>query len=240
MIFLLENFKFSSKLIGLLLHLMGRIKKPKYYPPKEERLNILSHGIGFALSILALILLIVKARKWGEQEHLVSFSIFGASMVLVYAASTFYHSAKASRLRIRLNILDHAAIYILIAGTYTPYGLITLGDKSGYTILWIVWIMALIGVILKLFYAGRFQLFSTIMYVAMGWLIIFAINPLLENLSQAGLWWLFAGGISYTIGAILFMQNKIPFNHAIFHIFVLLGTFAHFISIYFYILPTSS
>ena len=218
---------------------MGQIKKPRYYPPAEERLNVLSHGIGFALSILALILLVLKARRLGEVAHLVSFTIFGASMVLVYAASTFYHSAKASRLRIRLNILDHAAIYILIAGTYTPFALITLEDGPGFTILWIVWLMALAGVILKLFFAGRYQLLSTIMYVAMGWLIIFAINPLIENLSSEGLWWLFGGGISYTVGAILFMLNKIPYNHAIFHIFVLLGTFAHFISIYFYILPAA-
>lgn len=217
---------------------MNRFKKPRYYSPAEERLNILSHGIGFGLSILALILLILKARRLGEEEHLVSFSIFGASMVLVYAASTFYHSAKAQRLRIRLNILDHAAIYILIAGTYTPFALVTLKGGTGWTILWIVWGMALAGVILKLFYAGRYQLLSTIMYVAMGWIIIFAMNPLIQNFSTAGLWWLLAGGISYTIGAILFMQNRIPFNHAIFHIFVLLGTFAHFVSIYFYILPS--
>ncbi len=217
---------------------MGRIKKPKYYPPEEERWNIISHGLGFGLSVLALVLLVLKANRLGEMEHLVSFSIFGASMVLVYAASTFYHSAKASRLRIKLNILDHAAIYILIAGTYTPYALITLNGTTGYTILWLVWGMALAGVILKIFYAGRFQLVSTIMYVAMGWLIIFAINPLIKNLSVEGLWWLFGGGIFYTIGAILFMQHRIPFNHAIFHIFVLLGTFAHFVSIYFYILPS--
>ncbi|MBT8295357.1 MAG: hemolysin III family protein [Gramella sp.] len=216
---------------------MGRIKKPKYYPPKEERLNILSHGIGFGLSILALILLILKASRFGELKHLISFSIFGASMVLVYAASTFYHSAKASRLRIKLNILDHAAIYILIAGTYTPFALVTLEGTTGLTILWTVWIMALVGVILKLFYAGRFHLISTIMYVAMGWLIIFAINPLIENLSSDGFWWLLGGGISYTVGAILFMLKKMPYNHAVFHIFVLLGTFAHFICIYFYILP---
>lgn len=218
---------------------MGRIKKPTYYPPQEEKLNIITHGIGFGLSILALILLIIKADKLGG-KHLVSFIIFGASMVLLYAASTFYHSAKTHRLRIRLNILDHAAIFILIAGTYTPYALVTLNGTTGWTILWIVWGIALAGVILKLFFAGRYQLLSTIMYVAMGWLIIFAINPLIENLSTAGLWWLIGGGISYTVGAILFMLNRIPFNHAIFHIFVLLGTFAHFISIYFYILPTST
>ncbi|SDR96852.1 hemolysin III family protein [Gramella sp. MAR_2010_147] len=218
---------------------MGSIKKPKYYSPEEEKLNILSHAIGFVLSIVALVLLILKAQRLGDNIHLVSFIIFGASMVLVYAASTFYHSAKTHRLRIKLNILDHAAIYILIAGTYTPFALVTLNGTTGWTILWVVWLMALVGVILKLFYAGRYQLLSTIMYVAMGWIIIFAINPLIENFSTEGLWWLFTGGIFYTIGAILFMQNKIPFNHAIFHIFVLLGTFAHFISIYFYILPSA-
>lgn len=217
---------------------MRKFKKPKYYPAAEERLNIISHGLGFVLSVVALVMLILKAQKLGESRHLVSFIIFGASMVLVYAASTFYHSAKTHRLRIRLNILDHAAIYILIAGTYTPFALVTLNGITGWTLLWVVWGMALVGVILKLFYAGRYQLLSTIMYVAMGWLIIFVINPLINNLSTPGLWWLFAGGISYTVGAILFMQKKIPFNHAIFHIFVLLGTFAHFVSIYFYILPS--
>jgi len=215
---------------------MPKITKPKYYPPKEEKLNVISHGIGLVLSVVALLLLIFKAVKAENSVNLVSFSIFGASMVLVYAASTFYHSAKTNRLRIRLNILDHAAIYILIAGTYTPFALITLKGTTGWIILWVVWGIALIGVILKLFFAGRYQLLSTILYVAMGWLIIFAINPLIENLSTPGLWWLFAGGISYTIGAILFMLKKIPYNHAIFHVFVLLGTFSHFISIYFYVL----
>jgi len=215
---------------------MPKITKPKYYPPKEEKLNVISHGIGLVLSVVALLLLIFKAVKAENSVNLVSFSIFGASMVLVYAASTFYHRAKTNRLRIRLNILDHAAIYILIAGTYTPFALITLKGTTGWIILWVVWGIAFIGVILKLFFAGRYQLLSTILYVAMGWLIIFAINPLIENLSTPGLWWLFAGGISYTIGAILFMLKKIPYNHAIFHVFVLLGTFAHFISIYFYVL----
>lgn len=211
-----------------------------YYPPAEEKFNIISHGIGFVLSIFALIMLILKADRLGDVEHLVSFTIFGASMVLVYAASTFYHSAKSKRLRIRLNILDHASIYFLIAGTYTPFAIITLSGPRGWTILVIVWAMAIIGAILKIFYAGRYQLFSTIMYVVMGWIIVFAIRPLAESLSSAGLYWLLGGGISYTIGAILFMQNKIPFNHAVFHVFVLLGTFAHFVCIYYFLLPPES
>ncbi|MCG9972134.1 PAQR family membrane homeostasis protein TrhA [Christiangramia crocea] len=208
-----------------------------YYPPAEEKFNIISHGIGFVLSILALILLILKAERLGEIEHLVSFSIFGASMVLVYAASTFYHSARSKRLRIKLNILDHASIYFLIAGTYTPFALVTLNGITGWSILIVIWVMAITGAVFKLYYAGRYQLFSTTMYLVMGWIIVFAIKPLIDNLPGDGLWWLFGGGIFYTIGAILFMQHRIPFNHAIFHIFVLLGTFSHFISIYFYVLP---
>lgn len=219
---------------------MRKVKKPKYYPPAEERLNILSHGLGLLLSIVALYLLITKANRSGAAEHLISYSIFGASMVLLYAASTFYHSATTHRLRMKLNVLDHASIYILIAGTYTPFAMVTLSGTTGLIILWTVWLCALAGIILKLFFTGRYQLLSTIMYVAMGWIIVFAINPLMQNLSSEGLTWLFAGGISYTIGAILFMLKRIPFNHAIFHIFVLLGTFAHFMSIYFYILPAGA
>ncbi len=218
---------------------MPKITKPTFYPPVEEKWNIISHGAGFALSILALILLVFRASELGDIKHLVGFSIFGASMVLLYAASTFYHSAKTHRLRYRLNILDHASIYVLIAGTYTPFAMITLSGRTGWTILIIVWLMAFAGIVLKFFYTGRYQLLSTIMYVCMGWLIVFAIRPLLDNMPGAGLWWLFGGGISYTIGAILFMQHKIPFNHAIFHILVLLGTFCHFISIYFYTIPVT-
>ncbi|MFV8226559.1 PAQR family membrane homeostasis protein TrhA [Christiangramia aquimixticola] len=216
---------------------MKNIKEPKYYPEKEEKLNILTHGLGLALSVIAMVLLVIKAVRLGDSMHLLSFSIFGASMILLYAASTFYHSASTHQLRKRLNILDHAAIYVLIAGTYTPFALVTLRGTTGWVIFWVVWAMALAGVILKLFYTGKFKLLSTIMYVVMGWIIIFAIGPLMDNLSNDGIFWLIAGGISYTLGAILFMLHRIPYNHGIFHIFVLLGTFSHFMVIYFHILP---
>lgn len=218
---------------------MTKITKPKFYPPLEEKWNIISHGAGFALSVLALVLLIFRAYELGDLKHMIGFSIFGASMVLLYAASTFYHSAKTNLLRYRLNILDHASIYVLIAGTYTPFALITISGTTGWTILVIVWTMAVAGIILKLFYTGRYNLLSTIMYVVMGWLIVFAIQPLVENMPGAGLWWLFGGGISYTLGAVIFMRDRLPFNHAVFHLLVLLGTFCHFISIYFYTIPAS-
>ncbi len=212
----------------------------KYYPPFEEKLNIISHAFGLVLSIIALILLVLRANELGESKHIVSFSIFGASMILLYAASTFYHSAKSKKWRYRLNIVDHAAIYVLIAGTYTPFALITLSGAVGWSIFGIVWAMAVTGVILKLFYTGRYNTISTVMYVVMGWIIVFAVKPLLDNLGLPGILWLFAGGISYTLGAVFFSIEKIKFNHAIFHFFVLLGNFCHFISIYLYVLPKDS
>lgn len=207
------------------------------YDDLEEKLNVLSHGFGLILSILGLVLLILRANELGETVHLVSFSIFGASMILLYAASTFYHSATNKSLRYKLNILDHASIYVLIAGSYTPFALVTLDGWVGWTIFGVVWGTALTGIILKLFFTGRYQTLSTIMYVLMGWIIVFAIKPLYNNLSSEGLLWLFAGGISYSIGAVLFSFDKVKFNHAIFHIFVLFGTFCHYLSIYFYVLP---
>lgn len=212
-------------------------KQPYFYPPLEEKINILTHGFGLILSVPALILLIVKAANSGSSLLLVSVVVFGASMILLYAASTLYHSAKSINLRRRLNIFDHASIYILIAGTYTPLALITLGGTVGWSIFIVVWVMALTGVILKLFFTGRYNHLSTSMYVFMGWIIVFAGKPLIDNFDTAGIQWLLAGGISYTIGAILFSIRKIKFNHAIFHVFVLAGTFCHFISIYYYVLP---
>lgn len=208
-----------------------------FYPPLEEKLNIITHAFGFILSIIGLILLIFKANDHGEIIHLVSFSIFGGSLVLLYAASTLYHSARSVLLRYRLNILDHASIYLLIAGTYTPFAIITLNGLVGWIVFFVIWAMAITGVILKLFFTGRYQRLSTIMYVVMGWIVVFAIKPLIDNLPLNGLLWLLSGGISYTLGAVLFSLNRIRFNHAIFHLFVLFGSFSHFISIYYYVLP---
>ena len=208
------------------------------YSPIEEKINIISHTIGFILCILAFVPLVSHANLHGDVWHIVSFSIFGASLIILYAASTFYHSAKKSELRNRLKILDHASIYVLIAGTYTPFALITLKGTTGWVIFGISWGLALTGIILKLFFTGKYNLISTIMYVLMGWVIVFAIKPLINNLPLEGLLWLFAGGISYTIGAILYSIKNIKFNHAIFHMFVLIGSFCHFMSVFFYVLPS--
>ena len=208
-----------------------------HYSPSEEKANIISHAAGLVLSIVALALLVVRASLYGNAWHIVSVAIFGASLISLYAASTFYHSAKDPKIRNRWRIFDHATIYVLIAGTYTPFTLVTLNGPVGWTIFAASWAMAVTGITLKLFFTGRFNVLSTLMYVFMGWIIVFAISPLIANLSPGGLFWLIAGGIAYTTGAILYSIKKIPFNHAIFHLFVLLGSFCHFMSVCFYVLP---
>lgn len=208
------------------------------YSPTEERFNIISHAIGFVLSIIALILLILKASAFGNVWSTISVSIFGVSLIALYAASTLYHSATQKELRYRLKIFDHSAIYVLIAGTYTPFTLITLNGTTGWLVFGVSWGMALIGIILKLFFTGKYNFISTLMYILMGWMIVFAIKPLIDSLPFDGILWLLAGGISYTIGAILYSIERIKFNHAIFHIFVLIGSFCHFYSVYYYVLPS--
>ena len=205
------------------------------YSDKEETLNIFTHAFGLVLSAIAFPFLVLKALDYNGFWKPTSILIFGLSLIVLYAASTFYHAAKKPTLRRRLNIFDHAAIYVLIAGTYTPFTIITLEGETGWIIFSLTWIFALTGIILKLFFTGRFDKISTIMYVLMGWQIIFVIKPLLEKLSEEGVYWLFIGGIFYTLGAVLYSVKKIPFNHAIFHFFVLFGSFSHFIAIYNYL-----
>ena len=214
-------------------------KELKHYSRAEERINITSHAFGFVLSIVALVLLVRHASLYGNAWHIVSFSVFGVSLMVLYAASTVYHSAKNPSFRKKMRIVDHASIYILIAGTYTPFTLVTLNGFTGWVVFGITWGMAVTGIILKLFYTGKYDSISTLMYVCMGWIIVFAIEPLINNLSSDGLIWLVAGGMAYTTGAILYSIKRIKFNHAIFHIFVLIGSACHFISVYFYVLPVS-
>ena len=212
-------------------------KKITYYDPKEEKFNVISHAIGLVLSIIALILLVVYSAKYGSTWHIVSFSIYGASLIVLYSASTFYHYVQNPKLRYRLNIFDHSAIYVLIAGTYTPFTLVVLNGWIGWTIFGVSWGLAFLGIILKLFFIGKYDKISTFAYVLMGWVVIFAIKPLINNLPFEGLMWLLAGGIFYTVGAVLYSIRDLKYNHAIFHIFVLLGSFAHFIAVFFYVLP---
>ena len=216
---------------------MKETEDVKHYSATEERINIGSHATGFVLSVVALVLLVRYAAIYGNAWHVVSFSIFGVSLMVLYAASTVYHSAKNPRFRRKMRIVDHASIYILIAGTYTPFTLVTLHGVTGWVVFGVTWGMAVTGIILKLFYTGKYDSLSTVMYVFMGWIIVFAIKPLINNLASDGLFWLVAGGMAYTTGAILYSIKKIKFNHAIFHVFVLTGSFCHFVAVYFYVLP---
>jgi len=216
---------------------MSDHKEIKFYSPIEEKINIFSHGAALILSILALVLMVIRASVHGNAWHIVSVSIFGAGLISLYAASTAYHSATKPELRARLRIIDHATIYILIAGSYTPFTLVTLNGSVGWVIFAVSWGLALSGIILKLFFTGRFNLLSTLMYVFMGWIIIFAVQPLIASLPAQGLYWLVAGGLAYTLGAVVYSIKKIPLNHAIFHVFVVLGSVCHFMAVYFYVLP---
>ena len=207
----------------------------RFYDPNEEFWNVITHGIGLLLSLVALSLLVVFASLNGTVWHIVSYTIYGVSLVTLYLASTAYHAAKRPKLKIRLNVFDHAAIYVLIAGTYTPLMLVTLRGPWGWSIFGVEWGLALTGIILKLFFTGRFDKVSTMAYVLMGWLAVIAIYPLVIHLSLGGLIWLFVGGIFYTVGAGFYLWNRLNYNHTIFHVFVLLGSFSHFVCIFWYL-----
>jgi len=205
-----------------------------FYSEAEEKLNIATHAIGFVVSIFGAYLLLKKGDVHNT-KILLCYIVYSLSLISVYAASTLYHSAKDIGLRRKLNIVDHAAIFLLIAGTYTPFTLIALGGTLGWSVFAIVWLIAGVGVVLKLFFTGRYEKLSTTMYVAMGWLAIFIVGPLLAALPAAGFNLLALGGGLYTVGAIFFSIKKIKFNHAIFHFFVLGGSLCHFLSIYLYV-----
>jgi hemolysin III len=211
------------------------MSKTTFYDTKEEKINVISHFVGLLLSIAALALLVVKASLMGNVWHIVSFSVYGLSLIVLYLASTLYHNAKNPIKRAKLNIFDHAAIYVLIAGSYTPFTLVTLNGTVGWVLFGLTWGAALAGVVFKIFFIGKFDKLSTVMYVLMGWMVVFAMKPLYENLSPQGLFWLIMGGVFYTVGAVFYAQNKLKFNHAIFHIFVLLGSASHFVSIFFFV-----
>ncbi|HAQ37772.1 MAG TPA: hemolysin D [Saprospirales bacterium] len=205
------------------------------YEPKEELLNVISHGAGLLMAITGLVLIVVNSSLYKTVWHIVSNSIYGSSLVLLYLASTVYHASKHPVFRIKANIIDHAMIYVLIAGTYTPFTLITLQGPWGWSIFGVIWGLAIAGIIFKVFMAGRWDKVSTVAYVLMGWIAVIAIYPLVKNMAGWGLFWLGFGGLFYTLGAIFYLKKSLRFNHFIFHIFVLLGSISHYICIYFYV-----
>ncbi len=202
-----------------------------FYTLREEIANSVTHGIGVALSVVGLIALIVLAVLYGDVWRVVGFTVFGASLIILYLASTLYHAIQHRPTKRVLRKFDHAAVYLLIAGTYTPFLLISLRGTIGVPILIAVWVMALLGVLWKLFFTGRFEVIATIVYVLMGWMCLFAIRQMVANVPPAGVVLLFAGGIVYTVGVIFYAMEKIPYNHAVWHLFVLGGSACHFAAV---------
>jgi hemolysin III len=209
----------------------------KQYPKVEELLNIITHGLGLLLSIVALVILVVYSSLEGDVWHIVSFTVYGVSLVTLYLASTLFHSVKKQKLRNKLNVFDHSAIYFLIAGTYTPFLLVTIRGPLGWSLFGVIWGLAIAGITYKIFFTGKYDIISALFYVVMGWLIIIALKPMNENMPTDGLLWLLGGGISYSIGVVFYLLNRLPYNHVIFHIWVLLGSFAHFVAVFWYVLP---
>lgn len=204
-----------------------------YKNDKEELWNAITHGIGFAASIPALVFLILSGVEKGKAIAVVSFAIFGVSMLLLFLMSTLLHSMPKKHKRL-FSIFDHSAIYVLIAGTYTPYLLVTIQGTLGWTLFGIIWGLAAAGILFKVFFIHRFEYVSLVFYIVMGWLIIFAIKPLYQNIPLPGFILLVAGGILYTAGAYFYAARNIPYNHAIWHLFVLAGSASMYFSVLLY------
>lgn len=200
----------------------------------DEVINSVSHGIGVGLAIAGTVLLIVKAAFHGTAWHIVSFSIFGAGMILLYTSSTLFHGVYNPRLKHKLNKLDHSSIYILIAATYTPIALVPLRGGWGWTIFGIIWALAIGGLVFKIwFYTAKLRLLSTILYIGMGWTILIAIVPLLRNTPVTTLWFLMAGCLTYTLSPLFYMWRSKPYLHGVFHILIMGGTICHFFAFWF-------
>ena len=200
----------------------------------DEVVNSISHGIGVALAIAGTVLLIVKAAFHGTVWHIVSFSIFGAGMILLYTSSTLFHGVYNPRLKHKLNKLDHSSIYILIAATYTPIALVPLRGGWGWTIFGIIWALAIGGLVFKIwFYTAKLRMLSTILYIGMGWVILIAIVPLLRNTPTTTLWFLMAGCLTYTLSPLFYMWRSKPYLHGVFHILIMGGTICHFFAFWF-------
>lgn len=202
----------------------------------EERLNVWTHSFGVALGIVALVLLIIYSDDTIKPWSLFSVLFYGISIIILFLASTFYHAIKDEKRKHYFRIIDHISIYLLIAGTYTPVLLVLLRDSLGWPLFWVVWGIAVFGIVLKLFFTGKFELFSTLLYLAMGWLIVFDYSNTSKALGEEGIFWLIIGGLFYTVGIIFYAVEKIPYNHVIWHLFVLAGAVCHFFMIFFHVI----
>ena len=204
----------------------------------EEIANSITHGIGTALSVAALTLLVTLASQQGDALQIVSVSVYGSSLILLYLASTLYHGLQNQRAKRIFKILDHSAIFLLIAGTYTPFLLGNLRGTWGWSLFGVIWGMALLGIVFKVFFVGKLPKASTATYLVMGWLCLIALPQMWETIETAGLILLFVGGVSYSVGVIFYSWRRLPYHHAIWHLFVLGGSTAHFFAVLLNVLPT--
>ena len=213
-----------------------RCHKPEY-SFGEELANSITHGIGMLMAIGGLVVMLYFAARYGSSRHLVSCSIFGSTLVFAYLASTLYHSIPLPGPKRVLRILDHSSIYLLIAGTYTPFTLISLRGPWGWSLFGTIWGLALAGILCKLLIPTRLASFSTLLYIAMGWVVVVAAHPLLTQVEPGGLLLLLGGGLAYTGGVIFYALDRMPYNHMVWHLFVMAGSSLHFFAILFYVLP---
>lgn len=215
------------------------MERRKWVLNLHEIFNSITHGIGVLLSVAALVLLLVfGSSRDADAWKIVSFSIYGASLIVLYMASTLFHAFRRGKTKNFFNLFDHSSIFILIAGTYTPFCLVSLRGPWGWTLFGLIWGFAIAGVLFKVFfYTDKLRFISTVFYVAMGWLILIALGPLIRNVPAGGLYWLLAGALSYSIGVTFYLWRNYPWNHVIWHLFVLGGSISHFFAIFKYVLP---
>jgi hemolysin III len=206
----------------------------------EEVANTITHGIGLLLSVVGFVVLLVLAALRGTAWHIVACSIYGATLICLYTASTLYHAVISPRVKRALRIFDHSAIYLLIAGTYTPFLLVSLRGPWGWSLFGVIWGLALAGVLFKFWFVERFVILSTAVYIAMGWLVVIAAKPVITHVPFTALIWLLAGGLAYTGGVIFFAAKRIPYSHAIWHLFVLAGSICHYFAVLSTVIPPRS
>ncbi len=207
------------------------------YTPAEELANALTHGIGLALSVAGLAALVTLTGLRSGVWEVTSTAIFGATLVLLYTSSTLYHTLRDERRKRLVRKIDHAAIFLLIAGTYTPFLLVNLRGPWGWSLFGIIWALAIAGVALKFWFTGRARVLSTLLYLAMGWLVVIAFGPMRQTVPAAGLWLLVAGGLSYTLGTVFYLWRRLPYHHAVWHLFVLGGSVCHFFAVFVAVVP---
>jgi len=212
---------------------MAKIHLHTQYKKNEEKANVLTHGLGLILSIAGLIILIQRALKAKDEWYLTGCIIFGISLLIMYSSSTLYHLANDKKIKKKFRKLDHSAIYLLIAGTYTPFLLTSLRGNTGWTMFAIIWIFAIVGIIIKLATQISSKWISAIIYLIMGWLAVFMAPAMIENLPAISIVYLAAGGLFYTLGVIFYVWKKLPYHHPIWHLFVLGGSICHYFSVYY-------